>query len=247
MSASRLRIATGVSLVLVLLGVIVWQRQELIQLAHENAGLRERPSHLDELERLRRERWELDRYREQAREVPRLRNQVAQLLREKAEMGEALKRSQGWFRKNNEVQELVKQKQIVVTGERLDIAIAGPGFFEVQMADGKSAYTRDGGFMLADDGRVITHEGLTVLSGIQPIPHSTTGVTVMPNGEVNLNSPSGDIGYRIQITRFNNPAGLERVGRSLFRETTASGPPETGNPGENGFGELAQGFRVAVP
>lgn len=132
--------------------------------------------------------------------------------------------------------------ELTQTGEKLDIAIAGDGFFEVQMPDGTQAYTRDGAFKVDSTGRIVTSDGLQVLSGFQPLQPGTTGITVSPNGEVTMSGPNGNQNFRIQLTRFNNPAGLESMGSNLFRETPASGPPETGNPAENGFGELAQGF-----
>jgi len=128
------------------------------------------------------------------------------------------------------------------TGERLDMAVQGDGFFEIQMPDGTRAYTRDGAFKTAADGRVMTSDGLVVQSGFQPIPEGTTSVTISSNGEVNLAGTGGAQSFRIQLTRFSNPSGLESIGRNLFKETPSSGAPETGSPGENAFGEIAQGY-----
>jgi flagellar basal-body rod protein FlgG len=132
--------------------------------------------------------------------------------------------------------------ELVQTDEELDMAIAGDGFFEVQMPDGTQAFTRDGSFKIASDGRIVTSDGLTVLGGFQPVTPGTTAINVSPNGEVTLSGPNGTTNFRIQLSRFNNPAGLESMGRNLFKETTASGPAETGNPAEQGFGELQQGY-----
>lgn len=247
MSPSKLKTAAGVTLILAAAIFVLWQRRTLTQLTFENARLREQNLQLDELERLRRERWELDRFRDQAREVHGLRNRVAQLLREKVESEDERQRLQQKIGKYEDVEELLKQKEIVRTGEPLDIAIAGAGFFEVQMEDGTQGYTRDGRFKTSEDGRVVTADGLTVLSGLQPVPRSTTEVLIKQDGQVTLASPNGNTNYRIHLTRFKNPGGLELVGRNLVRETTASGPPETGNPSENGLGELAQGYREALP
>lgn len=128
------------------------------------------------------------------------------------------------------------------TGERLDVAIQGEGFFEVQMPDGTRAYTRDGAFKTASDGRITTSEGLVLLSGFQPIPPGTTSINLAPSGEVTTKGANGSQSFRVQLVRFTNPGGLEAVGRNLYRETSASGTPEMGNPAENGFGELAQGY-----
>lgn len=128
------------------------------------------------------------------------------------------------------------------TGERLDVAIQGDGFFEVQLPDGTRAYTRDGALKAGSDGRVMTSDGLVVQGGFQAIPAGTTSISIAPTGEVTTVGSSGTSTFRVQLIRFANPAGLESIGRNLYRETTASGTAETGNPGENGFGELRQGY-----
>jgi flagellar basal-body rod protein FlgG len=132
--------------------------------------------------------------------------------------------------------------ELTHTGERLDVAIQGDGFFEVQLPDGTRAYTRDGALKMASDGRITTSEGLPLQSGFQPIPTGTTGISIAPTGEVTTTGANGSQSFRVQMVRFANPAGLESVGRNLFRETPASGAAELGNPGESGFGDLAQGY-----
>lgn len=132
--------------------------------------------------------------------------------------------------------------ELTQTGERLDVAIQGDGFFEVQLPDGTRAYTRDGAFKTTADGRIVTSDGLVVQGGFQPIPAGTTSISISPLGEVSLTGNGGATSFRVNTIRFPNPSGLESMGRNLFRETTASGAPEIGNPGENGFGELAQGY-----
>ena len=127
------------------------------------------------------------------------------------------------------------------TGERLDVAIQGDGFFEVQMSDGTLAYTRDGALKTGADGRILTSDGLPLQSGFQPVPQGTTSITISPTGDVTYDGANGPTSFRVQLVRFNNPGGLDSVGRNLYRETKASGGPDLGNPGENGFGELAQG------
>jgi flagellar basal-body rod protein FlgG len=132
--------------------------------------------------------------------------------------------------------------ELTQTGEKFDMAIAGDGFFEVTLPDGTQAYTRDGAFKVDATGRVVTSDGLQVISGFIPVTPGTTGLTVSSNGQGTLSGPNGNQSFQIVLTRFNNPAGLESLGSNLFRETQASGTPETGNPGENGFGEMQQGF-----
>ena len=132
--------------------------------------------------------------------------------------------------------------ELTQTGEKYDVAIHGDGFFEVQLADGTRAYTRDGALKLASDGRITTSDGLPLQGGFQPIPAGTTQVTIAGNGEVTTVGSSGSQNFRVQLVRFVNPAGLESMGHNLFKETKASGTPELGSPAENGFGELAQGY-----
>ncbi|HVY68682.1 MAG TPA: flagellar basal-body rod protein FlgG [Verrucomicrobiae bacterium] len=132
--------------------------------------------------------------------------------------------------------------ELTETGEKLDVAIQGDGFFQVQMPDGTLAYTRDGALKTAADGRITTSDGLPLQGGFQPIPQGTTSVTISPNGEVTTSGSGGKQTFRVQLIRFNNPSGLESMGRNLYKETPASGAAEIGNPGENGFGTLAQGY-----
>ena len=132
--------------------------------------------------------------------------------------------------------------EMTQTGERLDVAIQGEGFFEVQLPDGSRAYTRDGALKTASDGRVTTSDGMVLQGGFQPIPTGTTSISIASTGEVTTNGSNGSQTFRVQLVRFANPAGLESMGRNLYRETLASGTAETGNPGENGFGDLQQGY-----
>jgi flagellar basal-body rod protein FlgG len=128
------------------------------------------------------------------------------------------------------------------TGERLDVAIQGDGFFEVQMPDGSRAYTRDGALKTASDGRIVTSDGLPLQSGFQPVPPGTTDIAIGTNGDVTYSGPNGNTTFRLQLVRFNNSGGLESMGSNLYRETPASGPAELGNAGENGFGTFNQGY-----
>jgi flagellar basal-body rod protein FlgG len=137
------------------------------------------------------------------------------------------------------------QGQLTQSGEKLDVAIQGDGFFEVQRPDGTIAYTRDGSFKLNASGQVVTIDGLPVLSGFQPIPAGASAVTIAQNGEVTVESAGGTQTYRLTLTRFANPSGLRSLGGNLFEETPASGAPEAGQPGEQGFGSTMQGYTEA--
>lgn len=132
--------------------------------------------------------------------------------------------------------------ELTNTGERLDVAIQGDGFFQVTMPDGTQAYTRDGSLKTASDGRITTSDGLPVQNGFQPIPVGTTSVNISPNGQVTTTGASGTQNFQVTLVRFANPAGLQSVGRNLYLETPASGTAETGSPNENGYGSLQQGY-----
>ncbi|OAM88641.1 flagellar basal-body rod protein FlgG [Termitidicoccus mucosus] len=132
------------------------------------------------------------------------------------------------------------QGQLTESGERFDMAIRGDGFFEVQRTDGTIAYTRDGSFKVNGNGEIVTANGLQVLSGFEAVPAGTTDVTISEGGEVTYTTANGNQTFRLTLTRFANPAGLRSVGGNLFEESGASGTPETGQPGEEGFGTIHQ-------
>lgn len=134
------------------------------------------------------------------------------------------------------------QGQLSQTGEKLDVAIQGDGFFEVQRADGTVAYTRDGSFKLNAQGQVVTVDGMPVLSGFQPIPAGATSIAIAEDGQVTVQTADGTQNFRLTLTRFANPAGLRSLGGNLLAETAASGTPEIGQPGEQGFGSTIQGY-----
>jgi flagellar basal-body rod protein FlgG len=132
--------------------------------------------------------------------------------------------------------------ELTQTGERLDMAIQGDGFFQVTRPDGTLAYTRDGAFKTSSTGQITTSDGLSVQSGFQPIAVGTTGVTVSPDGTVSTTSSTGTSSFQVQLYRFANPAGLQSVGGNLYIETPASGTPESGTPNQSGYGSLQQGY-----
>ncbi|MDD5350897.1 MAG: flagellar basal-body rod protein FlgG [Chthoniobacteraceae bacterium] len=137
---------------------------------------------------------------------------------------------------------IFSQGELKHTNSQYDIAISGDGFLEVKKPDGTSAYTRDGALKVDNQGQVTTSDGLQVLSGFGVIPTGTTSISIAPTGEVTLAGPNGNTTFRIQLTRFANPGGLRSSGGNLYEETAASGTPEQGNPGENGFGLVDQNF-----
>jgi len=130
--------------------------------------------------------------------------------------------------------------ELTQTGSQLDMAIQGDGFIEVQMPDGTLAYTRDGALKTDSSGKVTTSDGLVVQSGWQPT--GTTSISISADGSVTTTGAGGTQNFRVQLVRFANPAGLQSMGSNLYKETPASGTPETGNPDENGFGSLQQSY-----
>jgi flagellar basal-body rod protein FlgG len=135
------------------------------------------------------------------------------------------------------------QGQLTESGNNLDVAIQGDGFYEVQRPDGTIGYTRDGSFKMNATGQVVTTDGLPVLSGFQPIPTGTASVTISQNGVATIQSAAGSSStFQVTLARFANPAGLQSMGGNLYSETTASGAPDVGNPGTAGFGSTMQGY-----
>jgi flagellar basal-body rod protein FlgG len=126
----------------------------------------------------------------------------------------------------------------------LDVAVRGQGFFEIQMPDGTTGYTRDGSFQLSSTGQLVTNNGYTVQPGIT-IPPTAQSVTIGNDGTVSVVLPGqalpSTVG-QIQLATFINPGGLEPKGQNLYAETQASGTPNAGTPGQNGVGTLQQGF-----
>ena len=129
---------------------------------------------------------------------------------------------------------LFTQGNLQQTGNPKDIAIKGPGFFQVLMPDGSTAYTRDGSFQVSVEGQLVTASGYPVQPSI-----------VVPANSQEISQPGvsqfTQVGS-LQLVNFSNPAGLESRGENLYAETPSSGAPTTGAPGTNGTGLVMQGF-----
>ena len=137
---------------------------------------------------------------------------------------------------------LMTQGTLTQTGNQLDVAIRGDGFFKVQLPDGTYAYTRDGSFNMDAQGRIVTPQGSVVQPAIT-IPQNSTGLTINAQGQVSVipqGSTTPQILGQLQLTRFINPAGLLPMGDNLYQETPASGTPIDGLPGTDGAGDLQQ-------
>lgn len=137
------------------------------------------------------------------------------------------------------------QGSLQQTGNTLDVAINGRGFFQIQMPDGTLAYTRDGSFQVDDQGTLVTASGYILQPQMQ-IPQDALLVTIARDGVVTVTQPGTppvitQLG-QIQLATFVNLAGLQSAGENLFLETAASGPPLVENPDINGMGVLNQSF-----
>ena len=142
------------------------------------------------------------------------------------------------------VQKMFSQGDFQNTQNELDWAIEGDGFFQIEMPDGDTGYSRSGEFKLDADGRIVNPDGFPLIPEIA-VPTDTISISMGLDGTVSViqagdGTPS-EIGS-IQLARFVNPAGLRSLGKNLFTPTNASGDEITGTPGENGFGRIAQGF-----
>ncbi|RLA04741.1 MAG: flagellar basal-body rod protein FlgG [Gammaproteobacteria bacterium] len=140
-------------------------------------------------------------------------------------------------------EKIFNQGNLVQTGNSMDMAIQGRGFFQVLTPDGSRAYTRDGTFQINADGEIVTSKGFTLDPGIT-IPEDAQSITISGDGIVSALQPGNatvtELGT-IQLADFVNPAGLQPIGQNLFLESGSSGSPLTGEPGLNGMGTLAQG------
>jgi flagellar basal-body rod protein FlgG len=138
----------------------------------------------------------------------------------------------------------IAQGALRQTGNDLDLAIKGNGFFEIEMPTGEPAYTRDGKFEVDPDGRMVTTAGYPLADGIT-IPRDARQVSISPDGEVFAyfaDAPDGQSIGNLTLVSFVNAKGLEAMGGNLYRQSTASGDPIQSQPGQDGLGLLQQGY-----
>lgn len=137
-----------------------------------------------------------------------------------------------------------EQGNLTATDNTFDLAIQGEGFFQISLPNGDTAFTRDGTFQLNGDGEIVTQDGF-ILDPSITVPDDAIDVTINSSGEV-LVSIDGQVDLdnvgQIELVTFQNDAGLQAQGGNLFVETEASGAPITGDPGDDGFGTILQGF-----
>ncbi len=136
------------------------------------------------------------------------------------------------------------QGPISNTGNQLDVAINGEGYFQVRNLDGNIAYTRAGTFNTDSNGLIVNGDGLPLDPPIT-VPTDTVGIVISKTGEVFARTAGGStetsIG-QISLAGFANPAGLHALGGNLFQVTEASGPATVANPGTSPMGVLEQGY-----
>jgi flagellar basal-body rod protein FlgG len=139
---------------------------------------------------------------------------------------------------------LMTQGNLSQTGNQLDVAISGAGFFQVLMPDGTTAYTRDGSFQTDSQGQLVNSSGFPIQPNLT-IPANSLSVTIAQDGTVSVTQAGVTAPVQIgnlQLATFINPAGLQSMGSNLYQETASSGTPSTTVPGTNGSGLLNQNY-----
>ena len=132
---------------------------------------------------------------------------------------------------------------INMTGNNLDLAIEGEGYFQIQRPDGSTGYTRAGNFHRSSEGKLVTTDGMPVMPEIQ-IPENATAITIGQDGTVSATVTGQDAAQevgKLEIARFVNPAGLQALGNNLYGETGASGEAQIGPANAEGRGAIRQG------
>ena len=140
-------------------------------------------------------------------------------------------------------EKLYTQGSFANTGNALDVAVSGRGFFQVELPDGTTGYTRDGAFQLNAQGELVTSSGYRLQPGIT-IPDGAQSITIGSDGIVSALAAGQAAPVQVgslQLVDFVNTAGLQPRGENLLVESVASGPPQTGTPGLNGLGTVVQG------
>lgn len=137
-------------------------------------------------------------------------------------------------------QKIFSQGNFEQTGDPLNMVISGDGFFQIQMPDGTTSYTRDGSFKKGPQGEIVTADGFKLDPQIS-IPAESTSVSIGSDGTVSVELPgqsAPQVVGQIQLAKFSNPAGLDNTGRNLFQKTASSGEPIVDTPGMNGLGDI---------
>jgi flagellar basal-body rod protein FlgG len=142
------------------------------------------------------------------------------------------------------IKDTLTQGSLTSTGNPLDMAINGDGYFQVLQPNGQTAYTRDGSFQLNQTGQLVNSSGYQVLPNVT-IPANATSVTIGTDGTVSITTPGTSTATQvgqIQLANFVNPQGLQPLGGNLYANTTSSGAAITGAPQTNGLGSVNQSY-----
>jgi flagellar basal-body rod protein FlgG len=136
-----------------------------------------------------------------------------------------------------------EQGTLQLTENPLDLALNGDGFFQIEMPDGTTGYTRDGVFQVNQDGEIVNTQGYRLQPGFT-VPSNTVDIQINEEGQV-FAKISGQVAMQnlgqIQVANFINPAGLAAAGDNMLLETEASGAPVVGNPNSENFASVRQG------
>ena len=150
--------------------------------------------------------------------------------------------------KLSDIAKTFTQGSLEKTDRPLDLAIQGKGFFRIELPGGGEAYTRAGNFNVDDQGYIVTASGYRLSPNIQiTAPETLLSVSISENGNVYAVRNEGGVQTteelgQIKLYIFMNPPGLQAIGQNLYKQTDASGEPIEGNPNQDGFGKIAQGF-----
>jgi len=142
------------------------------------------------------------------------------------------------------INKIFSQGNFQETGNNLDVAITGKGFFQILLPDGNIAFSRNGSFKIDQNGSIVNADGYKLQPEIT-IPEDATDINIGTDGIISVvqagQTNANQVG-QIELTNFINPAGLHALGDNLYINTEASGEPINGTPGLNGLGQTRQGF-----
>ena len=142
----------------------------------------------------------------------------------------------------NDVSKSNTQGALIPTGNPLDLAISGNGFFQVTNPNGGTSFTRSGSFKLDGGGNIVDASGNALVPAVN-VPGNNAGISVGANGQISAQvGGQPEVLGQIQLANFANPSGLSAAGGNLLNESAGSGAPVVGGPGEGGRGTVLSGF-----
>jgi flagellar basal-body rod protein FlgG len=142
----------------------------------------------------------------------------------------------------NDISRSDTQGLLIPTGNPLDLAIDGDGFFQVTNPNGGTSFIRSGSFKQDGEGNIVDASGNPLLPAVN-VPGNNTGIRVESNGQISINvGRKTEVAGQLQLANFQKPSGLTAAGGNLFNESAESGAPAAGNPGAGGLGKVRSGF-----